>query len=97
MSSFHAQFPDPFLLLSLRPEILAGLAFFLFRALPWTSPEPVERCVRHWIEPYPEGLHDQLSHAMMRAWDVLQREGLLGSRSTAISRFPEHDAFRRRA
>lgn len=77
MPSFAGAFPDARLLLSLDPEQLAGLFLFYFRSLPWRDERAVQRCIAHWVRPYPHDVSERLAAALFGAWARLDADGFL--------------------
>jgi hypothetical protein len=86
MPSFAVAFPDARLLLSLDPDLLAGLLLFHFRALPWRDESAVRRCVTHWVQPYPTVVRERLAESLFAAWKRLDAEGFLATETVASCR-----------
>jgi len=77
MSSIYRVFPDPYALLSLHPENLAHLFLPYFLNLPWQFRSGVLSCLSLAVQRYPRAVRAPLLDALMSAWELLHREGLL--------------------
>jgi hypothetical protein len=83
MSSIFCVFPDAQALLSLPPDDLAFRFLPYFRSLPWQIRSGVLSCVSLSVQRYPREVRAPLLHALMSAWEYLNREGLLNAKQRA--------------
>ena len=80
MQSIHSLIPDPETLLALEPEELAGI---VLEYLNSRAPKEYGQLNRYNFslegieKEYPRQHQEEISHALMEAWNWLEREGLL--------------------
>ncbi|MBN8241360.1 TIGR02391 family protein [Marinobacter hydrocarbonoclasticus] len=72
--------PDPDILLSLAPEELAGYVMEYLNYGPQTDTASINRynfSLQHTVSAYPQNKWKPCQRALMEAWTVLEREGLV--------------------
>lgn len=80
MSTIYELMPDHKVLLSLKPEELAGIVLEYLNSLAPMDRGQLNRynfSLPHTVAEYPNEVQNEVIHALMEAWMWLEREGLL--------------------
>jgi hypothetical protein len=85
MKAIHDIVPDPEVLLSMKPDEVAGVILEHFNSNPTMQIGKYNFGLRYTVQEYPAAYQDRILRALMTGWNYLEREGFIAEKPASES------------